>query len=87
MLAVMVILASFLLSYYYWAYSWGMDDEIILGIIAGEIEDKFGLRWIIAGLDWTVFLGGWLLWLAAALTVITGLDYFRKALPLLKEVK
>ena len=30
-------------------------------------------------------LGLWLLWLAAGLTLITGFDYFRKAMPYLKD--
>ncbi len=34
---------------------------------------------------WSALLGLALLWLAAALTVISGWDYFRKALPHLKE--
>jgi len=86
MLAIVVILASFLLGHYYWALSSGMSDEIVIGILDGEIEDVFGLRWIIPGVDWSTYVGTWLLWIAAALTLITGLDYFRKALPILKEI-
>ena len=85
MFAIVVILSSFLLGHYFWAYAWGMDDEIVKGILAGEIEDRFGLRWIVFGFDWTSVIGGWMLWLAAALTVITGADYFIKAWPILKE--
>ncbi len=86
MAAVVVILASFLLGHYYWAYSWGMDNEIVLGILAGDIEDINGLRWIVPAFDWASIGGVWLLWAAAAVTLITGFDYFRKALPLLKEI-
>jgi len=85
MSAIVVILSSFLLGHYFWAYSWGMDDEIVKGILAGEIDDKFGLRWIVPAFDWSSVIGGWLLWIASGLTVITGLDYFLKALPILKE--
>ncbi len=85
MAAIVVILSSFLLGHYFWAYSWGMDDEIVRGIMAGEVEDKFGLRWIVPAFDWSSYIGGWLLWIAAVLTVITGLDYFRKALPVLRD--
>ena len=37
------------------------------------------------GLSALVWLGGALLWLAAALTLITGWDYFTKALPFLRD--
>jgi CDP-diacylglycerol--glycerol-3-phosphate 3-phosphatidyltransferase len=86
MVAIMVIFASFLLGHYYWALSSGMSNEIVIGILDGEIEDVFGLRWIIPGYDWSLFVGKWLLWIAAGLTLITGFDYFRKALPILKEI-
>jgi CDP-diacylglycerol--glycerol-3-phosphate 3-phosphatidyltransferase len=86
MVAITVILASFLFGHYYWALSSGMSDEIVFGILDGEIEDVYGLRWIIPGFDWSLFIGKWMLWIAAGLTLITGLDYFRKALPILKEI-
>lgn len=85
MLAITVILSSFLFGHYYWAYSSGMSNEIVIGVLEGEIEDRFGLRWIVPMLDWSTWLGQWLLWAAALLTFITGFDYFRKALPMLKE--
>lgn len=86
MLAIVVILVSFLLGHYYWAFSSGMSNEIVVGILKGEIEDVFGLRWIIPAVDWSTAIGAWVLWLAGLLTLITGLDYFLKALPILKEV-
>ncbi len=86
MTAIVVIFMSFLLGHYYWALSSGMSDEIVIGILDGEIEDVFGLRWIIPGYDWSLFVGKWMLWIAATLTLITGFDYFRKALPILKEI-
>ena len=48
-------------------------------------KDLLGLRWKLAGMDWAGRIGLWLLWGAAALTAITGYDYFRKALPYLRE--
>lgn len=86
MMAITVILSSFLFGHYFWALSSGMSDEIVVGILAGEIEDIYGLRWIVAGYDGSTLAGAWLLWIAAGLTVITGLDYFRKALPILKDI-
>jgi len=86
MVAITVIFASFLFAHYYWALSSGMSDEIVSGILDGSIEDVYGLSWIIPGVDWSNTIGGWLLWVAGLLTLITGLDYFRKALPILKEI-
>ncbi len=86
MVAITVIFASFLFGHYYWALSSGMSDKIVFGILDGKIEDVYGLRWIIPGFDWSLFIGKWMLWVAATLTLITGLDYFRKALPILKEI-
>lgn len=85
MVAITVMLASYLFSYYAWAYTYGMDAETFNGVLAGDIEDRFGLRWIIPGLTWSTRIGIWLLWLAGALTMITGYDYFRKSLPSLKD--
>jgi CDP-diacylglycerol--glycerol-3-phosphate 3-phosphatidyltransferase len=74
-----------LFEHYLWALSIGMSPEIIDGILAGAIEDEFNLRWIFVGYQWSELLGVALLWLAAALTAITGWDYFRKARPYLTE--
>ena len=45
------------------------------------------LGWKLAGAHWSGQIGLWLLWMAAALTLITGIDYFRKAIPHLKDSK
>ncbi len=62
----------------------GMDQATVDEIFGGG-EDPLHLRTIFAGywLAWWVGVG--LLWLAAALTFVTGIDYFRKALPYLKD--
>jgi CDP-diacylglycerol--glycerol-3-phosphate 3-phosphatidyltransferase len=65
--------------------SMGMGEEIIAQVLAGEIPDEQGLRWKLQGMVWAGQGGVALLWLAAALTLITGWDYFRKALPHLKD--
>ncbi len=85
MTAIAVILSSFLFGHYYWALSSGMTNEFLNGILNGEIDDTYGLRWIIPMVDWSIIIGTWLLWIAAVLTLVTGFDYFRKALPMLKE--
>jgi len=86
MIAIIVILASFLFGHYYWALSSGISTEILISILDGDLEDRFGLRWIVPMFDWSVRIGTWLLWIAAVLTFVTGFDYFRKSLPILKEI-
>jgi CDP-diacylglycerol--glycerol-3-phosphate 3-phosphatidyltransferase len=63
----------------------GMSPEIVAQIFAGEVEDEFNL---VALSQWAnrAYYGGLiLLWLAAALTVVTGVDYLAKAMPHLRE--
>lgn len=63
----------------------GMDAQIAEQILAGELPDEVNLRF--ADMAWTLTgqVGIVMLWVAAALTFITGVDYFRKSLPHLKE--
>jgi CDP-diacylglycerol--glycerol-3-phosphate 3-phosphatidyltransferase len=86
MIAIAVLFAQGIFEHYLGMSAWGMDPELIDDVLTGSIEDLHGLRWKMAGMDWAGRIGLWLLWLAAALTLITGWDYFRKALPFLKEV-
>ncbi len=50
-------------------------------------EDFAGITWVDAAVVWSGRLGLWILLVAALLTVITGLDYLKKALPHLKETR
>lgn len=65
----------------------GMDQAMVDAIMAGEVEDVVGLRWKELGWDISWYGGIILLWIAAVLTFITGLDYLRKAMPYLKGAK
>ena len=62
----------------------GMDPSVIAEIFEGG-EDPLGLRLIDQAARATWWIGVGLLWIAAFLTLITGLDYLRKALPHLKD--
>lgn len=62
----------------------GMDQAVIAEIFAGG-DDPLNLRLIDMAARITWWVGIILLWIAAALTLITGVDYFRKAWPFLKE--
>lgn len=50
-----------------------------------RLEDGGYRRWLMSWSDWAGNGGIVLLWIAGALTIYTGWDYFRKALPFLKE--
>ena len=62
----------------------GMDASVVDEIFAGG-DDPVNLRLIDMAAWITWWVGIILLWVAAILTLITGLDYFRKSLPYLKE--
>jgi CDP-diacylglycerol--glycerol-3-phosphate 3-phosphatidyltransferase len=51
----------------------------------GTAEDPLGLHLKPAGIDLLFTAGKILLWIAAVLTLMTGWDYFRKAMPYLKD--
>lgn len=86
MVAIAVLFAQGIFEHYLGMSAWGMDAALFEQIIAGQEEDLLGLRWKLAGMEWSGRAGLWLLWLAAALTLVTGWDYFRKALPHLRDV-
>lgn len=87
MTAIAVLFAQGIFEHYLGMSAIGMDDGMIADILAGKVEDLQGLKWKLAGMEWSGRIGLWLLWLAAALTLITGADYLRKALPHLREAR
>ncbi|MFS4581991.1 CDP-diacylglycerol--glycerol-3-phosphate 3-phosphatidyltransferase [Phaeobacter sp. C3_T13_0] len=87
MIAIATLFSQGIFEHYLVMSSFGMDQILVDQIMLGEVSDEFGLRWKFEGMIWTSRLGLWLLWIAAALTLITGADYMRKALPYLKETR
>jgi cardiolipin synthase len=84
MVAIAVLFSQGVFEHYFGMSIWGMDENIVRAILSGQEQDSHGLAWKLAGAEWAGRVGLWLLWLAAALTLITGVDYFRKAMPFLK---
>lgn len=85
MVAIATLFAQGVFEHYLGMSTFGMDQALFERIMAGEVPDELGLGWKYRGMIWIGHAGHALLWVAAALTLITGGDYFRKALPFLKE--
>lgn len=84
MIAIAVLFSQGVFEHYFGMSIWGMDNDMVNAILNGDEPDLHGLWWKRAGAEWAGRAGHWLLWLAATLTLITGWDYFRKAMPYLK---
>ncbi|HID67677.1 MAG TPA: CDP-diacylglycerol--glycerol-3-phosphate 3-phosphatidyltransferase [Roseibacterium sp.] len=85
MVAIGLLFLWGLFTHYFWALTGGMDAAMIAGVLGGEVPDEFGLIWIEFGYFWSGLAGQMLLWIAALLTAVTGVDYFLKARPYLRE--
>ena len=62
-----------------------IGPDALNNILNGAAKDTLGLIWKQHAMIWSGNVGLGLLWIAAALTLITGFDYFKKALPFLKD--
>lgn len=85
MVAIAILFAKGAFEHYLIDRSMGMDIATQSGILSGDIEDLLGLRNLELGLEISWYAGVGTLWLAMALTVVSGADYFRKALPYLRD--
>ncbi len=84
MVALTVLFAHGVFEHMFGMAVLGMDGALVGGILEGTVSDETGVRWKLTGMEWTGWGGLLLIWLAALLTLVTGLDYLRKALPHLK---
>ena len=85
MIAIAVLFSHGVFEHYLAMSAWGMDETLIQSVFAGETADLQGLRWKHAAMEWAGLIGLFLLWVAALLTLITGVDYLMKAMPYLKD--
>ncbi|TMM55536.1 CDP-diacylglycerol--glycerol-3-phosphate 3-phosphatidyltransferase [Sulfitobacter sabulilitoris] len=85
MVAIAVLFSQGVFEHYLIVSAWGMDEAMIASILDGTTEDLHGLRWKAVAMKGAGHVGLWLLWIAALLTMITGVDYMLKATPHLKE--
>ncbi|KUJ76372.1 CDP-diacylglycerol--glycerol-3-phosphate 3-phosphatidyltransferase [Ruegeria marisrubri] len=85
MIAIAVLFSQGIFEHYLAMTTMGMDPTLIEQIIKGQVADSHGLRLKFEATIWAGRVGLWLLWIAAGLTLVTGFDYLRKAMPHLKE--
>lgn len=85
MVAIAVLFATGLFEHEFLDRSTGMDDATLIGIMEGRITDELGLLWYQQLAEITFVCGIGLLWVAAVLTLLSGADYLRKAMPFLRE--
>jgi CDP-diacylglycerol--glycerol-3-phosphate 3-phosphatidyltransferase len=84
MIAIAVLFGHGVLQHHFVVLSQRLGAEVVQGILAGELKDINGLNWYHQAEVTSWSLGVFLLWVAAILTFVTGLDYFKKALPFLR---
>lgn len=85
MVAIAAILLSNMLGVYVTTNSFAMEQAYAWQVMMGEVQDDSNLYALYQSYIYVGNAGMILIWLAALLTFITGFDYFRKALPFLKE--
>jgi cardiolipin synthase len=85
MVAIALLFAVGIFEHYLLLATAEMDPQIVRDILSSGVADPMHLNFHYNGMYATWYSGVTLLWLAAGLTVITGMDYFRKSLPHLRD--
>lgn len=86
MVAIAVLFATGLFEHEFLDRTSGMDEATLAAIMEGG-DDPLGLMWYSEAAHATFLVGTILLTIAAVLTLVTGFDYLRKAMPYLREDK
>lgn len=85
MVAIAVLFATGLFQHEFLTRTVGLDDALLGAIMEGGAEDPLSLRWYSEAANITFLIGTILLSVAAFLTLVTGFDYLRKAMPYLRD--
>lgn len=85
MIAIATLLGAGAISAEYQRLAFTMEPGVRDAILTGQIADTYGLVPLYLANDFVLLLGLLLLWIAAFLTVASGADYFRKAMPYLED--
>ncbi|GLQ35922.1 CDP-diacylglycerol--glycerol-3-phosphate 3-phosphatidyltransferase [Amylibacter marinus] len=84
MISVSILFSYGIFEHNFGASTIGMDGQLVGAILDGTEEDVVGLK-LKYNLMYLSYWGGIaFLWVAGALTFITGMDYLRKAMPYLR---
>ncbi len=87
MFAIPALLLTGIYQWDYVAIYNQIGPQMEAAVLAGEMDDEFGLRGAVQRFVIAERVGLALLWVAGVLTLITGWDYFAKSLPYLKQPK
>ena len=87
MVAIPALLLTGIFQWDYVAIYNQIGPQMEAAVLAGEMDDEFGLRGAIQRFVIAQWLALALLWIAGLLTLITGWDYFAKSLPYLMQPK
>jgi CDP-diacylglycerol--glycerol-3-phosphate 3-phosphatidyltransferase len=85
MVGIALLFAAGAFEHYFGMQSLAMTSEMVTDAISGAGPDEFGLWWKYKGMVISSWSGIIVLWIAAALTVVTGWDYFNKSMPYLRD--
>ncbi len=85
MIAIAAVLLTHMLGIYVTANSFAMEEQYALQVMLGEIEGEGNLYMLYQSYSFVNIAGLVLIWLAAGLTLLTGIDYLRKSMPYLDE--
>ena len=85
MAAIAILFSQGVFEHYLKLSAREIGPDALNNILNGGTQDTLGVIWKHHAMIWSGNVGLILLWVAAALTLITGFDYFKKALPFLKD--
>ena len=85
MIAIATLFTQGIFQHYLDLELWGMDKSALTLAISNASAETVGSTWIYWEAYALWILGVLFLWLASLLTLVSGIDYFRKSIPYLKD--
>jgi cardiolipin synthase len=85
MIAIATLFTQGIFQHYLDLELWGMDKSALTLAISNASAETVGSTWIYWEAYGLWILGVLFLWLASLLTLVSGIDYFRKSIPYLKD--